>query len=110
MALSEVRVKPWSRAHAFRDTHERGREKSTGGFPEQMEPGLSLFQCPDFQLVSKGTELCSCEKILKFRRGRGHTAHDFVTTNAGKHDAIILRGHTHPDLWRSAAIIAGSWD
>ena len=32
-------------------------------------------------------------------RARGwHTAHDFVATDAGKHDAISLRRHTHPDL------------
>src|SRR5580692_4616980 len=59
--------------------------------------------------MSEGAELCSCEKILKFGRRCGHTAHDFVATDAGKHDAISLRGHTHPNLRRSAAIVARSW-
>src|ERR1700723_491236 len=109
MALHKAGLQPWSRAHVFRDTYERGREESTGGFPEQMEPGLSLFQRPDFQLMSESAELYSCKKILKFRRGGGHTAHDFVASDAGKHDAISLRGHTDPEVRRSAAIVAGSW-
>ena len=34
----------------------------------------------------------SCEKILEFRCGRWHTTHDLVATDAGKHNAIPLRG------------------
>src|SRR5208282_1701892 len=109
MALRKAGLQPWGWPHVFRNTYESGREESTGGFPEQMEPGLSLFQRPDFQLMSEVTELCSCEKILKFGHRCWHAAHDFVATDAGKHDAISLRGHTHPDLRRSAAIVAGSW-
>ena len=91
--------------------HQRGREEKIHGRlpPEQMEPGLSFFERPDLQLVSEDAELCRCKKILKFRRGRRHTAHDLVATNAGKHDTIALRGRHSADLRRSAAIVAGSW-
>src|ERR1700683_260036 len=106
MALHKAGLQPWGRAHVFCDTHESGREESTGRFPERMEQGLSLFQRPDFQLMSEGAELCSCEKILKFGCWCGHTAHDFVAPDARKYDAISLRGNTHPDLRRSAAVVA----
>src|ERR1700684_140924 len=109
MALHKGGAEPWGRMHVFRDTHEGEREESTGGFPEQMEPGLSFFQRPDFQLMSESAELRSCKKILKFGHRGGHTAHDLVAADAGKHDAISLRGHTHPEVQRSAAIIAGCW-
>src|SRR5271157_1628001 len=108
MALRKAGPQPWGRAHVFRHTHEGGREESTGGFPEQMEPGLSFFQRPEFQLMGEDAELCSCEKIFKFGRGCGHTAHHFVATDPGKHNAISLRSHTHPEVRRSAAIVAGS--
>src|ERR1700679_3359801 len=109
MAFHKAGLQPWGRTHVFRDTHEGGREESTGGFPEQMEPGPSLFQRPDFQLTSESAELRSCKKILKLGRGGGHTAHDFVAPDAGKHDAISLRGHAHPEVRSSSSIVAGSW-
>ena len=54
--------------------------------------GFHLFQRPDphLELVGEGTKFSSCKKILKFGRGCGDTAHDFVAPDAGKHDPIVL--------------------
>src|SRR6266404_976659 len=73
-----------------------------------MEPGFSLLQCPDSQLVSQGPKSCSREKISEFRFGRRHTTHNLVSTNACEYDPISLRGQAHPNLRVSTAIIAGS--
>src|ERR1700733_5068264 len=59
--------------------------------------------------MSEPAELSSCEKSLKFGRRGGHTAHDLVTTDSGEHRTISLRGHTHSNLRRCAAIVTGSW-
>src|SRR6266403_216900 len=58
--------------------------------------------------MSQRPELCFCEKICEFRCGRWHTTHYLVATDAGKHYAIPLRAQTHPDLRRSATVVAGS--
>src|SRR5258708_3626970 len=109
MALHKAGLQPWGRSHMFRDTHYGRREESPRRFPEEMEPWLSLFERPDFQLMSEGAELSSCEKILKFGHWRWHSAHDLVSPDAGKHHAISLRRQTGSDLWRGAAVGAGSW-
>src|SRR5713101_835646 len=106
MALHKVGLQPWGRPQVFRDTHKRGGEESPHGFKEKMEPRLSFFECPDFQLMSQGPEPCSREKVFEFRYGRWHATHSLVATNAGKHDPIALRGQAHPDLRGSAAIVA----
>src|SRR5439155_21746368 len=108
IAPHKIDLQPGDRPHVFRDTHKRGGEESSGGLPEQMEPRLSFFQRPDFQLMSEGSEFCSCEKIFKFWCGCWHTTHDLVATDAGKHDATPLGGQAHPDLRRRLAIVAGS--
>src|SRR5713226_9088961 len=107
MVPHKMGLQPRSRSHVFRNTHECGRKKSPGGLPEQMEPRLSFFQCPDFQFMSERAELCSCEKIFEFRCGCWHSTHDLVAADAGKHDAIPLRGQAHPELRGRAAIVAG---
>src|SRR5580700_7683059 len=58
--------------------------------------------------MSQHPELCSCEEILEFWYGRWHSTHDLVATDAGKYDAISLRGQAHLELRRSAAVVARS--
>src|SRR5882762_10054571 len=102
MPLDKIRLQPGSRPHVFLDTHEPGRKESPRRFPEEMEPWLSFFQCPYFQLMSEHMELCSGEKISQLRYRRWHATHSLVATDAGKDDAIPLRGQAHPDLRESA--------
>src|SRR6266404_1709352 len=108
MVLHKIGPQPRSRPHVFWNTHERGRKKSRGGLPEQMEPRLSFFQCPDFEFMSERAELSSCEKIFEFLCRRRYAPHSLVATDAGEHDMIPLRGQAHLDLPGSAAIVAGS--
>src|ERR1700722_9199269 len=56
--------------------------------------------------MSESSELCCCEKIFEFRRGRWHPSHDLVATNAGKHDTIPLGLQTRPELRGRASISA----
>src|SRR5256886_8293864 len=90
--LHIVGLQPRNRPHVFRDANEPGRKESPRRFPEQMEPWLSFFQRPYFQLMSEPPELCSCEKIFEFRCRCRHATHSLVATHAGEHDAIPLRG------------------
>src|SRR6266404_1987612 len=58
-----------------------------------MKPRFSLVERPDFQLVRERSEVTSCEKIFEFRYRRRYAAGDFVTADAGEHDANSLRPH-----------------
>src|SRR2546425_12943976 len=48
--------------------------------------------------MSESLECASNEEIFELRRGRWHAAGDFVTADAGKHNAISLRSHARCEL------------
>src|ERR1700677_635711 len=58
--------------------------------------------------MSEEAEFCSCKKIFKFRGWCRASTQNLVATDAGKDDAISLRGQAQPDLRRSAAVVAES--
>src|SRR5262249_39331432 len=66
------------------------REKSSGGFKEQVKPGLSLIQGPDLQLVRERLELCPGEEILEFWVRCRDTTHDLVATDSRQDNTVAI--------------------
>jgi hypothetical protein len=64
----------------LRDGNQVGREEFPGCIKEQVEPGLSLIECPDFKSVCELSELGSLKNIFKFRSGTWDTTRDLVAS------------------------------
>src|SRR5580700_7991607 len=58
-----------------------------------MEPGFSLVQCPDLQLMSQGPEPCLGKMVSEFGYRCWHTAQYFVSSDARKDNATPLCGY-----------------
>ena len=76
--LDEGSIEPSGRALVLRDAEKSWREELSCGFKEQIEPGFSLVERPDFQLMRELFEVTFGEQILQLRCGRWHAAHHLI--------------------------------
>ena len=63
-----------------------------------MEPGLSLIECPSFELMRELGKFGPCDEIFELCVWRRHAAGDFVATDAREDYSVSLRRQTGCEL------------